>query len=298
MKKEYERVFLNKYGYYELKNKPDIKQRKKEFEDDYYQNSASTYEEEYSDEEKKFFKNKLEQKELIIMKNLKDFDARKGDLSLLDIGCGEGFVLKYFSELGMKVTGIDFSDWAVRHHNPDMLDNLIKGDCMQIIPELNKKDIKFDVINMDSSLDMMLEPEKVVEMCKGILKPGGIMIIKVANNYSNLQQTLLANGQLKKEYWLDEPGHPSYFNKDGFINFMNDHGFECVDFYGESFIDFNLVNERTNYYENPKAGKGCYNAKIQLENMFHDISPEKSLELFRALGEMGFGREIIGVFIL
>jgi L-fucose mutarotase/ribose pyranase (RbsD/FucU family) len=30
--------------------------------------------------------------------------------------------------------------------------------------------------------------------------------------------------------------------------------------------------------------------------MFHEISPEKSLELFRILGDMGFGREIIGVF--
>lgn len=43
-------------------------------------------------------------------------------------------------------------------------------------------------------------------------------------------------------------------------------------------------------------GKDGYKARIQLEKMMNDISPEKSLEIFRLLGQMGFGREIIGVF--
>ena len=205
-------------------------------------------------------------------------------------------MLSHFAPKGAAVTGIDFSEWGIKTHNPQMLGNFIKGDCAQIIPKLAAEGKKYDVINMDSALDMMLEPEKIVEMCKSICADDGIMLIKVANNYSLLQTTLLENGQLSKEYWLDDPGHPSYFNKDGFKNFMKAHGLECVDFYGESFIDLNLLNPLTNYYEKSGVGKDCYNAKIQFENMLHEISPEKSLEIFKLLGEMGFGREIIGVF--
>ena len=35
MKKEYEKVYLNEYGYYELKKKPTIEERQKEFEEEY-----------------------------------------------------------------------------------------------------------------------------------------------------------------------------------------------------------------------------------------------------------------------
>lgn len=293
MEDKFEKVFLNKYGYYELRNKPSLSDRKKEFEEEYYQKSESTYEQSYSEEELRFINNKLEQKQLIIERNMNR--PVKG-MSIIDIGCGEGFVMKYFHDRGMEVTGIDFSDWAVSHHNPDMLPFLCKGDCAEILPEMIEAGLGFDVINIDSALDMMLEPGKIIGLCKRLLNDGGIMIIKVANNYSLLQQSLLATGQLANEYWLDDPGHPSYFNRDGLQCFMAEQGFRCVDFYGESFIDFNLLNPRTNYYENPEAGKDIYRAKLQLENMMHDISPKKALDVFRTLGEMGFGREIIGVF--
>lgn len=294
MRKEYDKVFLNEYGYYELKEKPALEDRKKEFEEEYYQQSESTYEQVYSEEELRFFNNKLKQKELIIKSNLKK-DISK--ISLLDIGCGEGFVLDYFSRCGADVTGIDFSEWGIKSHNPHMLENFYQGDGLDILPKFIESGKKFDVINMDSVLDMMLEPAKVIRYCEQVLAPDGILVIKVANNYSMLQTTLLESGALKKEYWLDDPGHPSYFNKDGFKKFMEANGFLCVDFLGESFIDFNLLNPLTNYYEKSGVGKECFKAKLQLENMIHDISVEQSLQLFRILGDMGFGREIIGVFV-
>lgn len=291
MKKEFDKVFLNEYGYYELKQKPLQSDRQKEFEEEYYQNSESTYEQQYSAQEQQFFANKLEQKELIIRKNL-----GKEKFSLLDIGCGEGFVLAYFLKKGMEVAGIDYSDWAVSHHNPGVLPFLQRGDCLQLLPQMLEQGRHFDVINIDSALDMMLEPEKVAALCRRLLADDGIFLVKVANNYSPLQLSLLEEGVLSQEYWLDDPGHPSYFNRDGFLRFMQAQGFCCVDFYGESFIELNLLNPLTNYYENKSVGKDCFQAKLNLENRLHAISPQKSLELFHILGEMGFGRELIGVF--
>ena len=45
----YDKVFLNEYGFYELKKKPSLSSMKKDFEDAYYQESKGNYEQQYSD---------------------------------------------------------------------------------------------------------------------------------------------------------------------------------------------------------------------------------------------------------
>lgn len=288
----FEKVFLNKYGYYELKNKPVYEERKNEFENDYFQNSMSSYEQQYDSDEITYFQNKLQQKKWIIEKNL----FKSGCKSLIDVGCGEGFALDYFEKSGYNVTGLDFSQYGIQKHNPHMKPKVIFGDCYESIQELSNQNRKFDIINIDSVLDMVLDPELLIELCKSILHDEGIMVIKVANNYSDLQLHLISEGKLEKDYWLDESGHPSYFNKEGLINLFKEHKCECIDFYGESFIDLNLLNENTNYYANRTVGKSCYKAKVELENLLHEKSIEKTMNVYKLLGEMGFGREIIGVF--
>ena len=62
----YDKVFLNEYGFYELKKKPSLSSMKKDFEDTYYQESKGNYEQQYSEEEKRFFESKYRQKKRII----------------------------------------------------------------------------------------------------------------------------------------------------------------------------------------------------------------------------------------
>lgn len=291
--KEFKEVFLNKYGYYELVNPPTVEERRQVFEQEYFQNSMSSYEQSYTEEEQLYFKNKLIQKEMMLKKH---FPENKGKFSVLDIGCGEGFALAFFYERGYEVTGIDFSIYGVQHHNPQVADKVIQGDSEEIIPKLIEEGKRYDVINMDSVLDMMINPCHIITLCKKILSEDGVMLIKVANNYSILQKRLLEKQKLTDTHWLDREGHPSYFNRVGLINMMDDYGYECIDSYGESFIDFNLLNDLTNYYEKKDTGKSCYWAKVELENLMHEISPEKTLQVFSLLGEMGLGRELIGIF--
>ena len=123
-----------------------------------------------------------------------------------------------------------------------------------------------------------------------------IMVIKVATNYSTLPRMLLADGEMKEEYWLDDPDHTGYFNREGLIALMEDHGMECLDFYGDTFVDLQLLNPYSNYYEKPKTGHAAHQAAVRMENLLHEISPERTVEVYRLLGEMGFGREIVGVF--
>lgn len=296
---EFEKVYLNEYGFYELKQKPSIEDRKNEFENEYYQNSMASYSSKYSEEELKMFNIANKRKEMIINEHLQSLGNKKikDNCSLLDIGCGEGFLLGYFKKKGWKITGIDFSSYGIEHNNPELISDLLQGDCDEILPELIKENKRYDVINMDSFLDMSLNPKYVIENCMSLLKEDGLLIVKVANNYSKLQLHLLEKGKLKKEYWLDEMGHPYYFGKDGLKKFVESIGFKMIDLYSESLIDLNLLNDLTNYYEISGIGRKCYEARVEMENLYDSISPELTLDLLKIYARMGIGREIVGVFI-
>lgn len=290
---KFEKVKINKYGYYQLKNMPSEEEQDAYFSNIYFQERKGNYEDCYSEEERKLFRYKFVQKEVLIKKYLKT----EAPIRFLDVGCGEGFALAYFKEKGYEVTGIDLSIYGVNHHNPDLLPCVIQGRSEKILQRFIEEKKTFDVINLDQILDMVLDPEWLLELIKQVLSDSGVLLIKVANNYSYIQTKLLDEGRLDKEYWLDEEGHPSYFNKQGLVNLCDALGFECVDLLGESFIDMNLLNEHTNYYQNPTVGKSCYNARVEIENHLYQESMEDTMEISRRLGRLGLGREIIGVFM-
>ena len=118
----YKPVYLNKYGYYELRRQNTREERNANFEEHYFQEySGATYEKvEYPPEELKYLNNQIEERAYVIEQNLAKTGV-SGDYSLLDIGCGEGFLLQYFHDKGKKVKGIDIGSYALEHFHPDML---------------------------------------------------------------------------------------------------------------------------------------------------------------------------------
>lgn len=291
---EFDYLKKNQYGYLELKEYKSQEEVDDYFENFYYQQETGTYNLNYSEEEKKFFKRKMEQKEFIIRKYLR----KKEKYSLLDVGCGEGKTMSYFKEQGYEVTGTDYSKYGIEHNHPEVIDDFIQGDSKKILPDLVRTGKKYDIICTDMMLDMTQNPEKIIQECKELLDENGILWINVSNNYSMLQMKLLEDGKVRKDYWLDREGHPVYFNTEALKIFGEANGLKLCDIYGESFIDLNLVNNLTNYYEKDGVGHECYEARIYLENLMMDISMEKFVEISRLLGEMGFGRTVTGIFRL
>lgn len=285
-------IIRNKYGYFEVGNKPSESELREYYSQKYYQEAHGGYEKEYSEEEIVFFNNKIAEKYFVI-ENI----AGKGTLtSLLDIGCGEGWTLNYFKNLDAKVLGLDYSSYGCEKFNPLCTEYLIAGDIYGSIESLINEERKFDIIWLDNVLEHVADPSGLLKKCYSLASENGVLVIEVPNDFSELQQYLLSKKYIDNEFWVALPDHLSYFNKEGLNLLALDSGWVNKFIMGNYPVDFNILNKNTNYVIDKSRGKSCYKASIEADNLCHSISVEKTVELYKTLGEMGLGRQIIAFY--
>jgi hypothetical protein len=71
-----------------------------------------------------------------------------------------------------------------------------------------------------------------------------------------------------------------------------------VDMVADFPIDIFLANAHSNYVLDRSKGKQAHAVRVKLENLFHEVSPEKTIDFYRSMAELGFGRQISGFFKL
>lgn len=285
------KVKKNQYGYYERLDVFDENNFNKMYVEEFYQGKVGTtsYKQEYTEQELRSFERNAAKKELIINKLLNTTERK----SLLDIGCGEGYVLDYFYKRGWDITGIDLSEYGLLTHNPHIRNFLLQGDCDEWLEDLAKQDVKYNVVNCDLYIECNTNPIKALKNIKSVIKPNsGIAIIRVGNYLSPLHKQLLKQEILHEETWFDRIGNLSYFSKESLENVLGKLGYECIEWYGDTFVDFNLINPIANYYDVEGIGKTCYKAMLDIEDIMESVSLEKMVELEKIMGDMGFGRHI------
>ena len=103
--------------------------------------------------------------------------AEKPDFKLLDIGCGSGLFLKSCTDAGFRVSGIDVSENALKFARESFGLDVHNKSIGDIAGE--KK--MFDVITMWHVLEHILNPVEELKLIKGILNPGGLLLIEVPN---------------------------------------------------------------------------------------------------------------------
>lgn len=273
MKKKYT-VGKHPLGFKQVLKKPTKAELSEFYSKKYFQDEHSQYNHQYSKEEIKYFENNIEDHYQILTKNIE----MSKDMSFLEIGPGEGFALSFFKKRGWKVTGLDYSDFGCVNQNPDCLENIKLGDLDNELNSLIKRKKLFKIIYSDHVLEHVLDPISTLKKINKLLAPGGIFFVGVPNDFSNLQDHLMKTGQVKGQFWLKPPEHISYFNTENFKNVCDASGFEVIDFWASFPIDLNLFNPDTNYVQNEDKGKNCHIARVKIDNFFHDISRELTLD--------------------
>lgn len=287
------KVILNKYNFFELKEKPSQKDLEEYYSKKYYQDNRGSYEMVYSQQDLKYFNNKIEEKFWIINK----ISSGNSDRSLLDIGCGEGFTLKFFKEKGWDITGIDYSEFGCKKCNPDCVPSLLIGDIYEKMTPLVSQNVTYDVVWLDNVLEHVLSPLNLLKECKKLLNDNGVLVVEVPNDFSFLQNYLLNKGYISSDFWVVIPDHISYFNKDGLSALAADAGLRTAFTISDNPIDFNLLNPDSNYNKDKTKGKNAHNARVESDNLMHSISVEKTVNYFKALADLGLGRQIISFFM-
>jgi SAM-dependent methyltransferase len=98
---------------------------------------------------------------------------RPGRRGLLDIGCGNGFMLQVALDRGWsEVRGVEPSTDAIAQADPSV-GNLIVGDLMRpgLFPESS-----FDAVTLFQVLDHMPDPVALLRECHSVLRPGGAIL--------------------------------------------------------------------------------------------------------------------------
>lgn len=104
----------------------------------------------------------------------------RNDLSIADVGCGAGFLSNYLAQRYSRVHGLDASksslDMAKMKDTASRVDYVL-GDAYKLPYE----DKSMDVVCAMDFLEHVEHPEKVIEECSRILKPGGMFFYHTFN---------------------------------------------------------------------------------------------------------------------
>ena len=111
---------------------------------------------------------------------------------VLDIGCGNGYVLSRFAAAGSAVEGVDITDRAIELSQRRFHEAGLRGGFTRINGQrLPFGDGSFDVVTSMGVLHHVPDPNLLVEDAVRVLKPGGEMIVMLYHRYSWQYQILM-----------------------------------------------------------------------------------------------------------
>jgi ubiquinone/menaquinone biosynthesis C-methylase UbiE len=115
---------------------------------------------------------------------LVDFDGFRGR-SVLDVGCGAGIDLARFAKGGAEVTGVDVAPSAIGLAQANFQQQGLNGRLEVADGErLPFADNTFDLVYAHGVVQYTAHPQRLIDECRRVLKPGGQAIFQVYNRIS------------------------------------------------------------------------------------------------------------------
>lgn len=205
---------------------------------------------------------------------------------LLDVGCGNGFFLKFMKKKGWEVTGVEPSPVAYKYARS--LGVRVFNMTLEEFVKSNRS-LVYDAINLKNILEHVVNPRRILEICKRLLnKTYGITCVQVPNDFNPFQ--LQVEKVLDKpSYWVAIPDHINYFDFGTLERLLGNMGLKVIlrtaDFPMELFL---LMGD--NYIENKGAGGKCHQKRMNFEMALPDDLRRK---IHQNLASLGIGRSCI-----
>jgi 2-polyprenyl-3-methyl-5-hydroxy-6-metoxy-1,4-benzoquinol methylase len=249
---------------------------------------TSTYHPEYSEEE-------INQKRLradCIVELMSLHCKKLTPIDFLEVGCGEGFLIKSSVNRGWNVTGVDYQSAPVQMFNPSVVAQVIADDPNEFLNLLIKGEAKKDIIVLQNVLEHVLDPQELLRKLYYLIADDGCLLVQVPNDFSDLQMLAHQQARIDSDYWFLPPQHLNYFNTKNIDAVANSCGFEIIDGISDFPIELYLWGSDDNYVVNRDKGKLAHEARVTLDLFFARNGIDKYIKFYRAAYQIGVGRNI------
>lgn len=206
---------------------------------------------------------------------------------LIDIGCGTGEFISFMNESGWETTGLELSEQAAaiaKDKGLKVYDISVEEFCLRYPQQLSA----FTVVTLVNVLEHVPNPVEFLGLTKKLLIDGGIIVIRVPNDFNELQ--LSAQLHLQKEpWWVAIPDHINYFDFQSLQVLLENLGFEVICAQGDFPMEFFLLMG-DDYVGNSDVGGECHQKRVRFEMA---VSGELRRRMYKALAEVGVGRDCL-----
>ncbi len=207
---------------------------------------------------------------------------------ILDVGSGPGFFLAHGKSRGWGGLGIEPSRQAAEH---------ARGLGVEVIeeflsPELAARLGTFDAVHLNEVLEHVPDPRRLLETCRSLLAPGGVLCVSVPNDYNPLQEALRESRGFQP-WWVAPPHHLNFFDFRSLARLVESLELEVVQedtsFPMELFL---LMGD--NFVGDEAKGRRCHERRMNFERALVDSGRASLLrDVYVRLAELGLGRHAI-----
>jgi SAM-dependent methyltransferase len=207
---------------------------------------------------------------------------------VLDVGCGTGELLAYLHDQNFTTFGLEPSPEAVEAAQKRGLKVTCSTLNEFVADQIQKQAEGFDAITTLNVLEHVPNPVEFIQQTKRILSPGGILCIRVPNDFTEIQAS--AQAAIGRDpWWVAIPDHVNYFNFENLPPFLERLGFEVAYVQGDFPMElFLLMGD--NYVATPQLGGQCHQKRVAFEMA---LPGELRRRLYQKLAEAGIGRDCL-----
>jgi len=145
--------------------------------------------------------------------------------SILDIGCSTGILLSHAKARGLRVAGVDSSDWAVSQANQRLPADVCKVLDIDSATTAHFSDT-YDAVVMNNVLEHVKDPARLLGLAASLLTPGGFLYCATLNADSWFHKTLGSGWVGYSDYSHHSPWLTARWLRDG----LRENGLELLEF--------------------------------------------------------------------
>ena len=160
---------------------------------------------------------------------------QKKERAILDLGCGNGWLVNHLLELGYNAYGTDASASGIELAQKKNKDRFFVQDLSKDELPQQLQNIRFNTIISTEVIEHLYQPKEYLDFCKKILcQNGGGELILTTPYHGYLKNVVLAlTGKMDKHFTvLWDGGHIKFWSRKTLTGLLADKGFKHIQFTG------------------------------------------------------------------